>query len=46
MYNYSFKTRVSLRTLFSLVINLFTQVAIVPELALVSSLEFRPLEAW
>ena len=37
MYNYFLKARVSLRTLSSLVINLFTQVAIVLELALVSS---------
>jgi hypothetical protein len=37
MYNYFLKARVSLRTLSSLVINLFTQVAIVFELALVSS---------
>jgi hypothetical protein len=37
MYNYFLKARVSLRTLSSLVINLFTQVAIVHELALVSS---------
>jgi hypothetical protein len=36
MYNYFLRARVSLRTLFSLVINLFTQVAIVLELALVS----------
>ena len=33
MYNYFLKARVSLRTLSSLVINLFTQVAIVLELA-------------
>jgi hypothetical protein len=39
MYNYFLKARVSLRTLSSLVINLFTQVAIVLELALVSSHE-------
>jgi hypothetical protein len=37
MCNYFLKARVSLRTLSSLVINLFTQVAIVLELALVSS---------
>jgi hypothetical protein len=37
MYNYFLKARVSLRTLSSPVINLFTQVAIVLELALVSS---------
>jgi len=37
MYNYFLKARVSLRTLSSLVINLFTQVAIVLGLALVSS---------
>jgi hypothetical protein len=37
MYNYFLKARVSLRILSSLVINLFTQVAIVLELALVSS---------
>jgi hypothetical protein len=36
MYNYFLKAAVSLRTLSSLVINLFTQVAIVLELALVS----------
>jgi hypothetical protein len=35
--NYFLKARVSLKTLSSLVINLFTQVAIVLELALVSS---------
>jgi hypothetical protein len=37
MYNYSLKARVSLRTLSSLVINLFSQVAIVLELALVAA---------
>jgi hypothetical protein len=37
MYNYFLKARVSSRTLSSLVINLFTKVAIVLELALVSS---------
>jgi hypothetical protein len=37
MYNYFLKARVSLRTLSSLVINLFTQLAIVLELALLSS---------
>jgi hypothetical protein len=42
MYNYFLKARVSLRTLSSLVINLFTQVAVVLELALVSSQEAGP----
>jgi hypothetical protein len=41
MYNYFLKARVSLRTLSSSAINLFTQVAIVLELALVSS-QLRP----
>jgi hypothetical protein len=36
MYNYFLKAAVSLRTLSSLVTNLFTQLAIVLELALVS----------
>jgi hypothetical protein len=37
MYNYFLKARVSFRILSSPVINIFTQVAIVLELALVSS---------
>jgi hypothetical protein len=45
MYNSFLKARVSLRTLFSLVINLFTQVAIVLELALVSS-QFMHVGIW
>jgi hypothetical protein len=44
MYNYFLKARVSLRTLSSLVINLFTQVAIVLELALVSSQDFPDVQ--
>jgi hypothetical protein len=39
VYNYFLKARVSLRALSSHVINLFTQVAIVLELALVCSQE-------
>jgi hypothetical protein len=45
MYNYFLKARVSLRTLSSPVINLFTQVAIVLELALVSS-HYHVLDSW
>jgi len=45
MYNYFLKARVALRTLSSLVINLFTQVAIVLELALVSSHQAAAEEA-